>query len=188
MMGAFGSEEDTSMRKLLVVLGALAFVTLIAAPVGAGDVASYNVDMNGANEVPGPGDADGTGEAALDLGTVSNEVCVNDLTLDNIDQATAMHIHRGASGVAGPIVVDLTPAIDDPYCAVIDPALMAELITTPECFYLNVHTTLFPNGAIRGQLVDGACGSTPSSETTEATTATTAAPAVDATTRPSFTG
>jgi len=106
-----------------------------------------------------------------------------------LDQAIAMHIHSGASDVAGPIVVDLTPAIDDtPYCATVSAELMAALITTPECYYLNVHTTLFPNGAIRGQLVDGACGTTPSSETTEATTATTAAPAVDATTRPSFTG
>jgi hypothetical protein len=178
------------MKKLLVALGALAIVALMAVPVGAGDVASYDVTMNGANEVPGPGDPDGTGSALLELGTVSNEVCVDSLTLIGIDQAAAMHIHLGAAGVAGDIVVTLTPAIDDtPFCTTVTPELMAALITTPECYYLNVHTTLYPAGAIRGQLVDGTCAPPPSSETTVTTSSTTtASTAAAAATRPSFTG
>jgi len=177
------------MRKLLVILAAATVALLVAVPVSAGDVASYDVDMNGANEVPGPGDPDGTGNAVLQLGTVSNEVCVDELTLNNIDEPTAMHIHSGSSTESGPIVVNLSEALTDtPFCIMVTPELMAELITSPECYYLNVHTGQFPDGAIRGQLVDGPCGTTPTSDTTASTTSTTAATGGTGATRPSFTG
>jgi hypothetical protein len=177
------------MRKLLVTLAAATVALLVAVPVDAGDVASYAVTMNGANEVPGPGDPDGTGDAVLQLGTVSNEVCVDELTLNDIDEPTAMHIHDGSSTEAGPIVVDLSAALTDtPFCTFVTPELMAELITSPECYYLNVHTGQFPNGAIRGQLVDGTCETTPTSDTTASTTSSTAATGGTGATRPSFTG
>jgi hypothetical protein len=178
------------MRKLAVLLGVVALVTLTAVPVTAGDVASYTVELDGASEVPGPGDPDGSGTVTLQLGTVSNEVCVDELTVSDIATPTLFHIHQGPVGVAGPIVVDLVPALTSvPYCATIDADLMADLITAPEGFYLNIHNADFPAGAIRGQLP----GQTPppSSETTASTagsTATTSGTGGAAATRPSFTG
>lgn len=179
-------------RKLLIpVAGVLLALGVLVQPAGAGDVASYAVSMDGASEVPGPGDPDGTGDATLQLGTVSNEVCVDELTLNDIGEPTAMHIHVGAAGVAGDPVVTLTPALTSvPYCATVSAELMAELITRPECYYLNVHTPEFPAGAIRGQLVEGTCEEIPPSSpsTAQATTTTAGAVAGAGASRPRFTG
>jgi hypothetical protein len=176
------------MRRTLLVLGSSALlVGVLSFPAGAGDVAHYEVSLDGASEVPGPGDPDGSADVTLDLGTVSNEVCVNELTISGVDTPTLFHIHRGAVGVAGPVVVDLVPALTAvPYCATVDAALMAELITTPEAFYLNIHNEAFPAGAVRGQLPS----QTPPTSDTTSTIAptTTAAAGAGTATRPSFTG
>jgi hypothetical protein len=176
------------MRKTLLVLASLLLgMGVLSLPAGAGDVASYDVALDGASEVPGPGDPDGSATARLDLGTVSNEVCVSELTISDVTAPTLFHIHRGAVGVAGPIVVDLGPALSAvPYCATIDAALMAELITTPDAFYLNIHNDEFQAGAVRGQLPTA---TPPTSESTTTTAPTTTAGAGGgAATRPSFTG
>jgi hypothetical protein len=34
----------------------------------------------------------------------------------------------------------------------VDPLLGSRIATTPEQFYVNVHTTEFPDGALRGQI------------------------------------
>jgi hypothetical protein len=44
----------------------------------------------------------------------------------------------------------------------VDPALLSTILTSPEAFYVNVHTTEFPAGAVRGQL--SAAASVPVSE------------------------
>lgn len=75
---------------------------------------------------------------------------------------TDMHIHRGAAGVNGPIVVDLLVGgiVFDPVSRsaagtlTIDPALAEEIAGNPAGFYVNVHTTDAPNGFARAQLGD----------------------------------
>ena len=177
------------MKRLLLAATVGVMVLVMAAPVGAGDVATYEVSMDGAQEVPGPGDPDGTADMTVVLGIVSNEVCVNAFSTTSIEE-TAAHIHAGAAGVAGPVVVDLTPAIGGtPYCTPVSADLMEELVTRPECYYVSVGTEEFPDGAVRGQLVAGTCQDTVTTPTTAtATTATTAAPAAAAAGRPRFTG
>jgi hypothetical protein len=80
------------------------------------------------------------------------------LTVNNLDQPTAAHIHRGVAGVNGPIVVPLTPPESgDPGASSecipeVDPKLLREIRAHPGGFYVNVHTEQFPAGAVRGQL------------------------------------
>jgi hypothetical protein len=109
--------------------------------------------LTGEQEVPGPGDTDGSGTVDLTLNPGQGQVCWN-LSVAGIDTATAAHIHRGASGVAGPVVVPLTPPADGTSdgCADADRDLIREILQTPEQFYVNVHNAEFPEGAIRGQL------------------------------------
>ena len=109
----------------------------------------------GANEFPGPGDSDGAGTAQIRLRQGEGLVCFK-LTATNILlPAMAAHIHAGAAGVAGPIVVGLTaPAANgmSEGCVSAPRALVNAILAAPASFYVNVHTTDFPNGAIRGQL------------------------------------
>ncbi len=112
--------------------------------------------LNGASEVPGPGDADGMGTFEGRVNPGQGQVCYK-LTASAIVTATGAHIHRGAAGTAGPIVVGLTPPAtgSSEACATVTRELAMELIKSPEAFYVNVHNAPFPAGAIRGQLGAG---------------------------------
>ncbi|HYD36686.1 MAG TPA: CHRD domain-containing protein, partial [Allosphingosinicella sp.] len=112
-----------------------------------------NVAMTGAAERPGPGDPDGTGTASFRVNPGQGEVCYT-MTVANIEPATAAHIHRAPSTSPGPIVVHLNAPTNGSSsgCATISRALAKELIQTPQAFYVNVHNTPFPGGAVRGQL------------------------------------
>lgn len=112
--------------------------------------------FSGGVEVPGPGDTDGAGTGTVAIDTAKNEACY-DLTVTNITlPAAAAHIHKGAAGVSGPVVVpfDPAPGADGKAkaCATGDAAVMADIAANPANYYLNVHTSDFPNGAVRAQL------------------------------------
>jgi hypothetical protein len=109
--------------------------------------------LSGANEVPGPGDPDGEGAASVTIDPATGEICV-DLRVAGIQPAVMAHIHRGAAGVAGPVVVPLPtlPAPTSAQCVTAAVELAAEIVANPAGFYVNVHTADFPSGAIRGQL------------------------------------
>jgi len=71
--------------------------------------------------------------------------------------ATAAHIHQGAAGVAGGIVIFLTgdlgaPAgtLTVPFGTVLSPALVTAL--QADQLYVNIHTAANPGGEIRGQI------------------------------------
>jgi hypothetical protein len=72
---------------------------------------------------------------------------------------TNMHIHTGAAGVDGPILVDLFSggaAFDAGHVAqdtiMIPPADAAAIASNPSGFYVNVHTSAAAAGLARGQL------------------------------------
>ncbi len=111
--------------------------------------------LTGAAEVPGPGDADGRGTATIRLNQGQGKVCFF-LTASNITlPATGAHIHVGATTVAGAIVVALIPpdATGVSFgCVSASRDLISTIRKNPSNYYVNIHTTDFPAGAIRGQL------------------------------------
>ena len=119
-----------------------------------GDV-EFSTELTGEEEVPGPGDPDGSGVATITINTFKRQVCFT-LMVDNIGPATAAHIHDAPEGVAGPVVVPLNPPPTDGAssgCANnINRALLRNIIQRPEEYYVNVHNEEFPAGAVRGQL------------------------------------
>ena len=116
---------------------------------------TFQTSLRGKDEVPGPGDSDGSGSATITVDPTLNQVCftihVSSITLP----AAAAHIHQGVTGVAGPVVVTLAPPDatgSSIGCVVVTPDLVNAILANPSGYYVNVHTTDFPNGALRGQL------------------------------------
>ena len=141
--------------KRSISLAAAALALLFPASAASADDGGrpINVAMTGAAERPGPGDPDGTGTASFRINPGQGEVCYT-LRVANIEAATLAHIHRAPATAAGPIVVHLNAPTNGQSsgCAAVSRALAKELIQTPGAFYVNVHNTPFPAGAVRGQL------------------------------------
>ena len=102
------------------------------------------------------GDADGSGSALFTVTKDQTQVCW-ELAVSNILlPASSAHIHKAAPGVRGPIVIELTaPGANGTStgCASnVDLALLTDILAAPEGYYVNVHTTDYPAGAVRGQL------------------------------------
>jgi hypothetical protein len=151
-------------RKVLWRIAVIALVSSLAALSLQGavlaDGTKLSTDLTGAEEAPGPGDPDATGTADLTLNQGTRTVCY-DLSWANIDgTVTAAHIHVGPAGVAGPVVVPLfvgqsfAGTGSDSGCVTADRALIKDIRKNPTAYYVNVHSTVFPAGAIRGQLGD----------------------------------
>ena len=132
---------------IVVLLLTLSIVTSAVA-LGANGGAPRVTTLSGAEEIGG-GDPDGSGFASIWLNHGQGTVCW-EISYTNLSTATAAHIHVAPASVNGPVVVPLSPITGG--CTSADPALIKAIIQHPERYYVNVHTTDFPGGAIRGQL------------------------------------
>ena len=156
-------------RRLFAALLLAALVSLALAGTASAvrlDVADhggrpFSTVLTGEEEVDpvtgavGVGDPDGSGFATITVNPGQEEVCweisAEDITLP----ATAAHIHVGAAGTAGGVVVTLSAPDASGFssgCTTVERDLALPILKNPENYYVNVHTTDFPNGAIRGQL------------------------------------
>jgi hypothetical protein len=125
--------------------------------------------LNGVNEcngaaAPNPltcrvGDVDGFGSAMVIFPTTTTicySIIVHNLATIGTNQA---HIHTGAAGVNGPILVNLSPPsplTGNPNgwgsCKAVTAQTSAAIKANPSGYYVNVHSNEKPAGAIRGQL------------------------------------
>ena len=112
--------------------------------------APHHVKLSGNNEVPPvstPASGSGTVTVAADC-TVTAKITVTGMT------ATAAHIHEGAAGANGPVVVPFNKTADNVFEA---PA--GAKMTEAQCAahragntYVNVHSAKNPGGEVRAQL------------------------------------
>lgn len=130
-------------------LAALLASGLIAAalPAIAGDV---QVKLSGDQEVP-PVKVSGSGSGTI---TVGDDKSVKGSVKTQGVQGTAAHIHEGAPGTNGGVVIPLTKSGEDTW-TVPDGAKLSD--PQFEAFkagnlYVNVHTKANPGGEVRGQL------------------------------------
>jgi hypothetical protein len=140
------------MRKmsLLAPVAVVIVAVGLTGGVATAQVPQHHVTLTGATEAPTTGDSNGSGEFSWSLD--GTRLCYL-LTATKIGTAAAAHIHRGAAGVAGPVRVELTaPNPASVGCKTISSTLATALRDHPRRFYVNVHTAVFPNGAIRAQL------------------------------------
>jgi len=102
------------------------------------------------------GDPEGAGTALITVNLGQGEVCWH-VTVSGIGPlpASASHIHKQVQDKQGPVYVGLTvpdASGEVSGCKSEDRAKLKHIVQFPDSFYVNVHTTEFPTGAVRGQL------------------------------------
>jgi len=127
----------------------------LVAAAGAGAAAKpqvLNATLGGGQEVPKAGTGQGTARLTLDPAT--GRVCFS-IKLQGVGRTAAGHIHKGAKGKAGDVVVPLyAKPTRAPKGCVKAPStsIVKQILKKPGKYYVNVHTAEFPGGAARGQL------------------------------------
>jgi hypothetical protein len=140
------------MRTMLVLTALAALV--LAAPASA-KVKRLQANMSGAQEVPAT-DPSQTGTAKLRLDRAKRKICFT-IRVKNVGDVVAAHIHKGRRGVAGDIVVPLihTPASGTEFTGCekkVARRIIRAILRHPRRYYVNVHSSTYPGGAVRGQL------------------------------------
>ncbi|MFV5693708.1 CHRD domain-containing protein [Flavobacterium sp. LT1R49] len=115
-------------------------------------IVTFNATLNGTSEVP-PNASTATGAAVLKFNKTT-KIFTLTVTYSGLTP-TAGHIHRGAVGAApaNNIIFPLTSLVSPiTYTSpVLNTTQEADLIAN--LYYVNLHTTAFPTGEIRGQLI-----------------------------------
>ena len=162
---------STGAVALAVVLGTVGTMLACSSDSTAPDQSvTYVAQLKGANEVPALAVA-GTGTATFTLTgkSLSYRVTVSGLT----GNAAASHIHMGAAGVNGNIlvpfnaapvqngevasgIIDLTLPVSNGQTSITGDQLLDLL--NRGMLYTNVHTAAHPGGEIRGQITKAVAG------------------------------
>lgn len=134
------------LKRLLVVLATMA-LTSCAGMMGGGK--SVNVTLSGAEEVP-PVSVPGSGSGSFtikDDGSISGSVTTQGVA------GTMAHIHQGAKGQNGPVIVPLTKS-GDTYTAPAGAKLTEAQMQAFRAgnLYVNVHSDRYKGGEVRAQL------------------------------------
>jgi CHRD domain-containing protein len=147
-------EEASAMNVLRLSLAAA--VVIGASTVGASGASALTAVLTGAQQVGTPGDPDGFGTAAVEI-VSPTKICFG-IVVSKIDKPVEFHIHKGAKGTNGDVVIPFippkggNPGTGSGCTSGVSTVLLNQIKRNPTGFYVNVHTVKFPEGAIRGQL------------------------------------
>jgi hypothetical protein len=144
------------VRRITISLVASVGLLLASVAPASGEEGGrpFTVDLTGESEVnaagvPNQGDPDGSGTASLTINPGLGQVCWT-IEVAGVEPIFAAHIHIAPATAPGPIVVPLNPYTGG--CADISRELALAIILDPGSYYVNVHNTPYPAGALRGQL------------------------------------
>jgi CHRD domain len=137
--------------------------SVASAKNGHGTMCVLHAKLAAKNETPAPGTTStAKGHTLIKVredGTIEFKTTINNKNHETFNMG---HIHQAPVGVAGPVVVPLfvppAPATSARHIKQRGTATPnagttgANLCQNASAYYVNYHTTTFPNGAIRGQL------------------------------------
>ena len=146
-------------RKMIAGLGAAAGAVLLTGcatleeAVAEASAETHRATLTHRDVVSSRGDSDGFARAELTVTDELNQVCYDLNDIRNLGPITSVTINRGAMGRTGPIVMRLPQANEGGWKGCVGRAEWLEdrFERAPGAYYIQVATTEFPNGAIRGQ-------------------------------------
>jgi len=142
------------VKKLVALLaaGGACALALAAFSGAATRATTWETTLGAAQEVPAQvvknTAAHGTFKGTLNGSTLTWTLTFSGLT----GPATAAHIHMGAKGTSGNVVVPLCAPCKSPVKGSSKISTALKTAFTKHDLYVNVHTLKNPNGEIRGQL------------------------------------
>jgi hypothetical protein len=118
--------------------------------LGLGGNKPVTAELTGAKEVP-PVSTKASGRSTI---TVANDMSVSGSVIVENMAPTAAHIHQGAEGANGPIIVPLTKASDKMFSVPPNARLTDAQYAAYKNgdLYINVHSAAHPPGEIRVQM------------------------------------
>ena len=131
----------------LSLFTAVVFVAACAAMGGGG----VQIKISGAEEVP-PVETTASGTGTI---TVGEDMSVSgNFKLQNAAQITVAHIHTGAAGKTGPVIIHLRKVADNEWVVTEGAKLTAEQHKSYKAgeLYVNFHSAKHKGGEIRGQI------------------------------------
>ncbi|MDQ2997951.1 MAG: CHRD domain-containing protein [Chloroflexota bacterium] len=149
------------MRKLIPLALVLIALLAVVSTASAGG-RPFSTSLSGAEEFNpvtgtlGAGDPDASGFARITLNQGQGEICI-EATVSNTSSLVGAHIHAAPAGSNGPVVVNFSSLIAGNTisgCVSVDSDLVKAIRQNPQGYYINVHSTEYPAGAVRGQLGD----------------------------------
>lgn len=122
-----------------------------------GTASVFEANLSGANEVP-PNGSTATGRGVLALNEDASALDYR-VSVSNIVSITAAHIHQAPAGSNGPVIFPIYGGggpfdPSNPVSGTLAINAAQVLTMLGDDYYINVHTTTFPGGEIRGQ-IDG---------------------------------
>jgi hypothetical protein len=128
--------------------------------IPSNEVKFNNIQLKGANEVPAvTTNGTGTLNATYNRDTKMITYTINWTLGKSTDKITGMHFHGPAPTTQNaPVVIGLSPTSDNASgtfsgtTRALTDAEAADLLAGK--WYLNIHSTTFPGGELRGQLID----------------------------------
>jgi hypothetical protein len=142
-------------RRSSLLLAALAFAGCTAMDRGDGGM---SLRLTGAEEVP-PVQTNAAGRGSV---SVANDRSVSGkFKLENGAQMTAAHIHEGAPGANGPVIIPLRKVADNEWEVPAGAKLTEGQFESYKAgrLYVNFHSPQHKGGEIRAQLRPAAAGS-----------------------------
>lgn len=141
-----------SVRAALSATAVGAIGLFVCAGMAAAEERSFEVSLAGAE---GSGDPDGTGQGTVTIDSATNQISW-EISYSNIAEPSAMHIHQGAAGQSGSVVVPFTVEKDQEGNLVgltnASAEVVQAILASPAGYYINIHNSEHRGGAIRGQL------------------------------------